>query len=390
MALIMKRPLWMTGCLLGGLLCCAEDKPVDTKDRNYPADPPIEAPRPERYPPEIRVEGRWLLDPADNKVWLQGVAIPGLEITSRSHGPVHSTIVAIDTWKANVIRLAIKDEFWYGKGQGTRGDDVLQSDGGAAYRAMVDAAVQAAANRGAYLVIDHHRYRAVRPEHLVFWKEIAERYKNHPAVLFDILNEPHGISWEVWRNGGAVLRPNAPRDESAFLSEEEKAANVEFHSPGMQALVDAIRETGARNIIIAGALDWAYDLSGILKGYALDDPNGNGIMYASHVYPWKRGWQRAFLDVVEQHPVFMGEVGASIHKMSFIPESAQEDPATWVPDMLGLIQQHRIHWTGWSFHTWATPTMLSDWEIYTPTPYWGEPAKRALAGKDFPPPKRLR
>jgi hypothetical protein len=108
------------------------------------------------------------------------------------------------------------------------------------------------------------------------------------------------------------------------------------------------------------------------------------------VYPWKRGWQRAFLDVVEQHPVFMGEVGASIHKMSFIPESAQEDPATWVPDMLGLIQQHRIHWTGWSFHTWATPTMLSDWENYTPTPYWGEPAKRALAGKDFPPPKRLR
>ncbi|MEX2382306.1 MAG: cellulase family glycosylhydrolase [Opitutales bacterium] len=378
-------------CLLGVTVGRAEEVPVDTKDRNYPEDPPIEEARPENYPPGIRVEGRWLLDPDGNRVWLQGVAIPGLEITSKGHGVVHSTIVAIEEWKANVVRLAIKDEFWYGKGDGRRDDDEPQTDGGAAYRAIVDAAVQAAANRGAYLVIDHHRYRAVRPEHLPFWKELAERYKNHPAVIFDIINEPHGISWEVWRNGGEVFRGRSDvPDESAFLSNEERQANLEFTSPGMQALVDAIRETGARNLIIAGALDWAYDLSGILKGCALEDPNGNGIMYASHVYPWKRGWQRAFLDVVEHHPVFMGEVGASIHKMSFIPEEIQEDPETWVPDILGLIQQHQIHWTGWSFHTWATPTLLLDWKNHTPTPYWGEPAKRALAGERFPPPERLR
>ena len=30
-----------------------------------------------------------------------------------------------------------------------------------------------------------------------------------------------------------------------------------------------------------------------------------------------------------------------------------------------------------------------DWD-YTPTPVWGQPAKDALSGKQFPPPSRLR
>jgi hypothetical protein len=239
-----------------------------------------------------------------------------------------------------------------------------------------------AANRGCYIVIDNHRYRAVKAEQLVFWKEVAEKYKNHPAVLFDIINEPHGISWDVWRNGGFVKEKNKKVDESAFLSEEEKKANEGYESPGMQKLVEAIRETGAKNVIIAGGLDWAYDLSGILNGYALEDKSGNGIMYATHVYPWKRGWQKAFLDVAEKYPIFMGEVGADVNKMSFIPLEAQEDPGTWVPDMLGTIQKYRINWTGWSFHGWATPVLISDWN-YTPTPFWGVPAKEALAGRKF-------
>jgi len=356
---------------------------IDTKPRNYPMDPPIEAARPENWPSELRVEGRWLLNAEGEKVWLQGVAIPGLEISSKGHGCVHSTIVAITDWKANVVRLPIKDEFWYGRGQGKGTGDVPQTDGGEAYRAMVDAAVMAAANRGAYLVLDHHRYRAVREEHLPFWQELAIRYKNHPAVLFDIINEPHGISWELWRNGGSILEKRKPAvDEAAFLDAAEQKQNIEFESPGMQKLVDAIRATGARNVIVAGGLFWSYDLSGILKGFALEDSGGNGIMYATHVYNWKKGWQEAFLDVAEHHPVFMGEVGADVNKMDFIPAEDQEDPHTWVPDMLGTLQKHQIHWTGWSFHTWATPVMLTDWN-YTPSPFWGAYAKRALAGERF-------
>ncbi|WFB34636.1 cellulase family glycosylhydrolase [Kiritimatiellota bacterium B12222] len=351
----------------------------DTKPRDYPKNPEAEAPNPDVWPLELKVKGNRLVDTRGEDVWLQGLAIPGLEIMPEGHGNLYSSIVAVDEWHANVVRLPIKDDYWYGRG----GGKYTQTDGGAAYRAQVDAIVIAVANRGAYLVLDHHRYRAVRPEHVTFWQDLAERYKNHPAVLFDIINEPHGITWEVWRNGGEVReKVKVTVDESAFLSEEEKQKTVSFQSPGMQHLVNEIRETGAQNIIIAGGLDWSYDLSGVIDGFALDDPKGNGIMYATHVYPWKRGWQKAFLDVAAHYPIFMGEVGADVFKMPFIPDEAHEDPATWVPDMLGVIQKYRINWTGWSFHGWATPRMILDWE-YTPTPFWGALAKEALNGRQF-------
>ncbi|PTX97485.1 hypothetical protein DB346_21050 [Verrucomicrobia bacterium LW23] len=356
-------------------------EPHVPKTHRYPQDPAPETPRPENWPAEIRVSGNRLVDGAGREVWLQGLAIPGLEIRPEGHGCVLSTRVGIEDWNANVIRLAVKDEYWYGHGK-PGGESAGQSDGGAAYRATVDAAVNVAANRGAYLVIDNHRFRAVREEQLQFWKDVAEMYKNHPAVLFDVINEPHDISWEVWRNGGEVVERTAKVDESAFLSDAEKQKNQCFQSPGMQRLVDVIRATGARNVIIAGGLDWAYDLEGVVDGFALDDPQGNGIMYSTHIYPWKTDWQSKVLRAAALYPLFVGEVGADIKKMSFLPLDRQEDPYTWGPDMLGFIQKYRLNWSGWSFHTWATPVMLEDWD-YTPTPFWGVPAREALAGKPF-------
>ena len=175
-----------------------------------------------------------------------------------------------------------------------------------------------------------------------------------------------------------MLEKKGPADEDAFLTPEEKARGGKgFQSIGMQALVDAVRGTGARNIVVAGGLDWAYDLSGVARGFGLKDATGNGIIYATHIYPWKRGWQEKVLAVAERHPILVGEVGADVKKMSFIPASAQEDPYTWVPDMLGFIQKHRLHWTAFSFHPAATPVMITGWD-YTPTPFWGAFVKDAL------------
>ncbi|CAM3161793.1 glycoside hydrolase family 5 protein [Rariglobus hedericola] len=368
--------LALVACVSGAAAQAADEPPKpDTKPRNYPKDPEAEAARPEKWPSELKVSGNRLVNTDGNEVWLQGLAIPGLEIRPEGHGAVHSTIVGIDEWKANVIRLAVKDEYWFGRSKS-------QTDGGAAYRALVDSAVNAAANRGAYIVLDNHRYRAVRDEHLVFWTEVALKYKNHPAVLFEIINEPHGISWDLWRDGGFVSEKKKGVDESAFLSDAEKKQNQGFESPGMQRAVNLIRTTGARNIIIAAGLGWSFNLSGITKGYELNDPSGNGIMYSWHVYNWHKGWEENVLATAAKHPIFVGEVGADVNKMDFLPSEIQENPYTWVPDILGFIQKHRLNWTGWSFHAWATPVLISDWN-YTPTPAWGVPAKAALSGEQF-------
>jgi hypothetical protein len=269
----------------------------------------------------------------------------------------------------------VKEEYWFG----TSGPN----DGGAGYRALVDNVITIVANRGGYVILDLHRYRAPRHVHVDFWKDAAQKYKDHPAVLFDILNEPHGTSWEVWRNGGFVEDKETPSDEDTFLSEDEKALGKKgWHSPGMQGLVDAVRSTGAKNVIVAGGLDYAYDISGIVNGYALDDKGGNGIMYSTHIYNWKRGWADKVLPTAEKYPIFVGEVGADTNKMSFIPANAQEDPYTWVPDMLGFIQKHHLNWTGFSFHPKATPVIISDWN-YTPTPFWGAFVRASLRGARF-------
>jgi len=312
----------------------------------------------------LKVSGNRLVTPDGKTVWLQGVNVCGLEWLVGGSNPVWSIHVAIDDWKANVIRLPVSDSFWFGHGRGK----ITSNDPGA-YRAIVDEAIRMAASKGAYVVLDLHRYLAPDDKCVEFWKDAAERYKNNPAVLFDILNEPHDTTWEVWRNGGTFTTKG--RDARAI------------QSVGMQALVNAVRGTGAKNIIVAGGLGYAFDLTGILNGYALDDKGGNGIMYATHFYNWHKGWEKHFMAVAEKYPVLVGECGADTHKMNFIPANQQEDPYTWAPDAIGFIQKNHLNWTAWCFHTRANPDLLLDWDYYTPTPFWGVFVKDALAGKQY-------
>jgi endoglucanase len=335
-----------------------------------------ETPDTTKFPSPLHVEGNKILNKEGKEVWLQGVNIMSLDWGARGERILLNSKVAIEDWKANIIRLAVKETYWFGK-------DPSQNDGGKAYRELVDATINLAANRGAYVLLDLHRYKAPRAEYADFWKDAAERYKDHPALIFDLMNEPHGTSWEVWQKGGFVSDKKEGVDETAFLTEEDKIKNnVGFRSIGMQGLLDAVRSTGAKNVVLAGGLDYGYDLSGVLKGFTLDDKGGNGIIYGSHIYPWKKGYQQKVLDIAAKYPVLSGENGANTNKMSFIPAEAQEDAAIWVPRFLGMVQKYKLHWTAFSFHPSAAPKMLQDWD-YTPTPEWGALAKRALAGEKF-------
>jgi len=315
---------------------------------------------------ELKVSGNKLVTADGATVWLQGLNVVPLSWSPNGENSILWSIhVAIDDWNANVIRLPVMDSFWFGRGRAPFPDNDKE-----AYRTIVDNAVKLAAAKGAYIVLDLHRFLTPDASCVAFWKDAAARYKNNPAVLFDIFNEPHGTSWEVWRNGGPVE-----------VKQKGKPTTT-VQGVGMQALVNAVRGTGAKNIIVAGGLAYAYDLTGILNGSALDDKGGNGIMYSTHFYNWAKGWAAHFLAVAEKYPVLVGETGADIKKMNFIPAAAQENPVTWTPDMLGLVQKYKLNWTAWSLHTHATPSLILDAD-YTPTPYFGVFVKEALHGKQF-------
>jgi endoglucanase len=336
------------------------------------AEVPIEQPQKDKWPQELHVQGNQILNKDGKVVHLQGVNVDSLEWNVRGEQIMKSALVAVQDWKSNIIRLPVHEDYWFGKDA---------TDQGAAYRALVDNVVTLVANRGAYVLFDLHRFKAPRQEHADFWKDAAEHFKNHPAVLFDLFNEPHGTTWEVWRNGGLIEQKKKPGEEDAFTKTDDKAANG-YQAIGMQALLDAVRSTGAKNVVLVGGLDYAYDLSGMGKGFALEDKGGNGIVLSTHIYAQKKGWQEKVIDLADKYPIFVGELGANTKKFNFMPESAQEDATTWVPAVLGLIQKYNFHWTAFSLHPKSAPQLISDWN-YTPTPEWGAFAKRALAGEKF-------
>lgn len=349
----------------------AAERAADTARRAALVKPQVPAPAADAMPPALRVVGNQIQTDAGAPVWLQGLSIPSLEWVSNGEHILRSARVALEDWKANCIRLPVREHFWFGKGP-------YQRDGGAGYRQLVEDVANLCATHGAYLVLDLHRFRAPEQKDADFWHDAATRFKDHPAVLFELFNEPHDITWQVWQHGGPA------GDGTLGQAVAENAEKLrDFESIGMQRLLDTVRDAGAQNIVIIGGLDWGYDLSGILDGHALDDRGGRGIVYSTHVYPWKSDWQGKFLALADRHPLFIGELGGEPEPMSFLRPDQHEDPYTWAPDMLALIQKHKFHWTGWAFHHKASPRILLSLDTYEPTPYWGQFVKDALAGKTF-------
>lgn len=313
---------------------------------------------------QLGVYGNRLINSDHESIILQGVNVVSLEWSANGENILRSMKVALKEWKANAIRLPVHDSFWFGNGKGK-----VTSNDQEAYRKVVDDAIAMAAGEGAYVILDLHRYGAPQEFARTFWTDAATRYANHPAVLFDLYNEPHGIGWELWHDGGEFE-----------VKKDGKMVTVQV--VGMQALVDAVRATGARNIIVAGGLSHALNISGVIDGYELDNKGGYGIMYATHFYNWHSGWEKYFLNVAEKHPVLVGEFGADKKKMSFVPANKQEDPYTWMPDALAMIQKYELNWTAFSMHPKATPVLIKDWS-YEPTDFFGAFVKDALAGKKF-------
>lgn len=324
------------------------------------------------HPLPLRVVNRQLCDVNNKPVRLRGVNTCGMEWSSNGEGRILDSIrKAIEDWRVNVIRLPLSQDRWFGK-------TPEQKDSGAEYRKIVAQAVDLCSSRGVYIILDLHWSNAgewgqnigqrVMPDRnsVEFWRDAATTYANHPAVLFDLYNEPHDVSWDIWLKGGPV-------------KERDRRRNLElsFDAVGMQSLLDTVRATGAKNVVIVGGLDWAYDFSGILDGRELNDRNGNGIVYANHAYPIKgdsvERWVGKMEVAAKRFPILIGEFGAEGRA------SGGGRGEEWVRQVLQALHTHDWHWTAWVFHPHAGPRMLTDWN-YTPTPSFGRWVKMALDG----------
>jgi hypothetical protein len=169
-----------------------------------------------------------------------------------------------------------------------------------------------------------------------FWRLIASRYRGDLGVWFDLFNEPQldpdqgnpaskrateQLYWDIWQHGG-------------------------FGYVGMQSLVNSIRGTGARNVILAEGLAVAKTLAG-LPGHML---TGGNVAYAVHPYfsaaYWAtpQGWEANWGFLTGDVPVVADEWG-EFQKAGF--ECVPQAP-TLVPAFLSYLVEHHVGLIAWA------------------------------------------
>jgi endoglucanase len=325
-------------------------------------------------PLPLKVVGTKILNSRGEPVWLRGVNVASLEWTSDGQGHLLQTVnTAIHDWHVNLCRLPLAQDRWFGKGP-------EQNDGGKSYRELIRQIVNTCATNRCYIILDLHwsdcnewgvnigQHSMPDSNSVAFWQEAALAYANHPAVLFDLYNEPHDVSWEVWLHGGLIT--DRPNNRRAMRNPRT------YQAVGMQCLLDTVRATGAKNVVVAGGLDWAYDYSGILAGRQLSDPHGHGVIYANHCYDNKNDsvdtWIAKMETASAKLPVIVTEFGGADGPSRMVPAD------DWLLHVMRALDDHHWSWTAWDLHPGARPSLISDWD-YTPTPKFGVYVKQALA-----------
>ncbi|KAH7673007.1 beta-1,4-endoglucanase [Aphelenchoides avenae] len=120
-------------------------------------------------------------------------------------------------WGSNVVRAAM----------GVEEGGYLSNKQGEL--AKVRTVVEAAIERGIYVIIDFHDHNAHqhKSEAIAFFKQMATDYGKYPHVLYETFNEPLGISWQN------DLKP--------------------YHTD----VVNAIRAIDSKNVALLGTPSWS-------------------------------------------------------------------------------------------------------------------------------------
>jgi len=315
------------------------------------------------FAPSVHVSGNHLVDGAGQPIRLLGVNRAGSEYACVQgwgvfDGPVDDdAVAAISSWRVNAVRIPLNEDCWLGI------NGVNASVGGVAYRQAIVAYVALLHRHGLAAILDLHwsapggalsvsQQPMPDEDHApAFWSSVAATFAGDPSVVFDLYNEPHGVSWQCWRDGGVC-------------------ADVSFAIAGMQQLVDAVRQTGASNVILVGGLAWANDLSKWLD-YRPTDPAGN-LAAAWHVYNFnacaaQQCWEAQVAPVVRQVPVVAGEIGENNCGHDFIDR------------LMDWLDTHDGSYLGWSWNVGdcgGFPSLIVDYSG-NPSPF-GDGLKRRL------------
>jgi len=257
----------------------------------------------------VKVQGNRLVDGSGNIVQLRGVNFSGFEFVAiggwsptdpsggqagQPNGPRWS---AVKAWHANTVRFALNEASWLGQNCVDTDGVTRDPDPGNNYRSHIQTQVQEAVAAKLYVILELHwaapgntcpmvQTQMANTDHSIdFWTSIATTFKDNPAVIFSLYNEPFmfGLSagadaWKVMMQGGALSYYPATSGTHNYQN-----INTSWNVAGLQTLLNTVRATGATNVVLIGGVDFGNNMSGWLANRPVDSLNQ--VAAGWHPYP---------------------------------------------------------------------------------------------------------
>lgn len=319
-----------------------------------------------------RVQGNAILGADGKRYFFHGIGRDSLEYSCWGDGhfdaPELSYLGAGTTtssatyWGANTVRLPLSEGIWL---HGQPKESCLASQ----YQALVKQTVDTLTALKLNVILDlqwtdagGQSLEAGGPwampdaDSVTFWQQVAGMYQGYSNVLFELFNEPHPQQWSCWASPCTLA-------DSQYSNDCQCVKAVTFQSVGMQALVDAVRNSGATNLILVAGMDWGFDLSQI-SNYPI---NGSNIVYDTHPYPYvekqPNSWNAAFGTISQQYAVIS-------------TESGEYDCGTgYMSKLLSYFDAHQMGWIAWAWVVQGSPCgypqLIQDYHG-TPVPGMGQ------------------
>lgn len=257
----------------------------------------------------LTVCGVRLCNQYGNPVQLRGMSSHGLQWYSHCLTDGSLNALAGD-WNADVLRISL-----YVQEGGYQTDPRRFTD-------RVHQLIEMATARGMYALVDWHQLSPGDPVYNLeraktFFTEIARRHRGKTNLLYDIANEPNGVSW-------SQVRSYAER------------------------LIPVIRAEDPDTPILVGTHGWSS--LGISDGRDETDIINNpiratNIMYTFHFYAASHG--QRYLDALDRAsdriPLFVTEFGTQDHTGDGADDLARAQ------QYLDLMARKKISWINWNF-----------------------------------------
>jgi endoglucanase len=318
--------------------------------------------------PQLHVTGNELVNSSGTRVVLHGMDRSGSEYACVQgwgffDGPVdEASILAMKSWSnVTAVRVPLNEACWNAESY------VNSTYAGQNYINQIKNYVNLLNANGIVVILDLHwtdglytgtssgcssaEATCQKPmpdaaEAIPFWTSVANTFKGNNAVIFDLFNEPYAsratgstsTGWQCWLNGGTC-------------------AGIGYQVAGMQSMVNAVRSTGASNVLMLGGEEYSNDLTDWLQ-YEPTDPDNNLVAswhsYNGNTCDTLSCWTSEVEPVIAKVPVIAGEIGEG------------DCAGTYIDSLTSWLESENTSFLGWTWDDWANgcstgPTLITDY-----------------------------